>query len=61
MRIYRQEIKTFEKACLLGLLCRYRPEQLAFKLTFYGRTEEIAKLEQWIMGDRCGAHNQPRI
>jgi hypothetical protein len=126
-----KEIKPFEKACLRGLLCRYRPGQLAFKLTwtsgalrvelnkglyrsleaiaeqpintlrwekvpewlenkgykvlrqsergdrqanmasikpkgnladwgeapniqtFYGRIEEIAKLEQWIMGDRC--------
>jgi len=128
-----KEIKPFEKACLRGLLCRYRPGQLAFKLTwtsgalrvelnkglyrsleaiaeqpintlrwekvpewlenkgykvlrqsergdrqsnisnivtnpkpnsadwgeapniqtFYGRTEEIIKLEQWIMRDRC--------
>jgi hypothetical protein len=124
-----KEIKPFEKACLRGLLCRYRPGQLAFKLawtsgalrvelnkglyrsleaiaeqplntlrwekvsewleakgykaqrqnlhdtivnsspsvettvadwgeapniqTFYGRTEELAKLEQWIVRDRC--------
>ena len=124
-----KEIKPFEKACLRGLLCRYRPGQLAFKLawtsgalrvelnkglyrsleaiadqplntlrwekvpewleakgykaqrqslhdptanspakaganladwgeapniqTFYGRTEELAKLEQWILRDRC--------
>ena len=132
-----KEIKPFEKACLRGLLCRYRPGQLAFKLTwtsgalrvelnkglyrsleaiaeqpintlrwekvpewlenkgykvlrqsdrgdrqsnianvninpninpklnsadwgeapniqtFYGRTEEIVKLEEWIMRDRC--------
>ena len=124
-----KEIKPFEKACLRGLLCRYRPGQLAFKLawtsgalrvelnkglyrsleaiagqplntlrwekvpewleakgykaqrqnlhdttvnsapsskanvadwgeapniqTFYGRTEELAKLEKWIVGDRC--------
>ncbi|BBC25579.1 NB-ARC domain-containing protein [Pseudanabaena sp. ABRG5-3] len=124
-----KEIKPFEKACLRGLLCRYRPGQLAFKLawtsgalrvelnkglyrsleaiadqpintlrwekvpewleakgykaqrqslhdpainsptssqtnladwgeapniqTFYGRIEEIAKLEQWVVGDRC--------
>jgi hypothetical protein len=124
-----KEIKPVEKACLRGLLCRYRPGQLAFKLawtsgslrvelnkglyrsleaiadqplntlrwekvpewleakgykaqrqnlndpvansqisagakladwgeapniqTFYGRTEELAKLEQWIVRDRC--------
>ena len=122
-----KEIKPFEKACLRGLLCRYRPGQLAFKLTwtsgalrvelnkglyrsleaiadqpintlrwekvpewleangykvqrqslhyavpqdhskanladwgeapniqtFYGRIEDIAKLEQWIVRDRC--------
>ncbi len=123
-----KEIKPFEKACLRGLLCRYRPGQLAFKLTwtsgalrvelnkglyrsleaiadqpintlrwekvpewleakgyktqrqnlhqvassqvnpqanladwgeapniqtFYGRTEELAKLEKWIVRDRC--------
>lgn len=124
-----KEIKAVEKACLRGLLCRYRPGQLAFKLawtsgalrvelnkglyrsleaiadqpintlrwekvpewleargykaqrqslhntavnslassgtnladwgeapniqTFYGRTEELAKLEQWIVRDRC--------
>ncbi|NUN66166.1 NACHT domain-containing protein [Pseudanabaena biceps] len=126
-----KEIKPFEKACLRGLLCRYRPGQLAFKLSwtsgalrvelnkglyrsleaiagqptntlrwekvpewleaksykvqrqtlhdlksnfltqanisansadwgeapniqaFYGRTEELNKLEQWIVGDRC--------
>jgi hypothetical protein len=128
-----KEIKSVEKACLRGLLCRYRPGQLAFKLAwtsgalrvelnkglyrsleaiadqptntlrwekvpewlenkgyktqrqnlhssqvnakantsissqqnsvdwgeapniqaFYGRTEEVAKLEQWILGDRC--------
>jgi len=124
-----KEIKPFEKACLRGLLCRYRPGQLAFKLawtsgalrvelnkglyrsleaiadqpintlrwekvpewleskgykaqrqslhnttansqvssginvadwgeapniqTFYGRTEELAKLEQWVVRDRC--------
>ena len=126
-----KEIKPFEKACLRGLLCRYRPGQLAFKLTwtsgalrvelnkglyrsleaiaeqpintlrwekvpewlenkgykvlrqsergdrqanmasikpkgnladwgeapniqtFYGRVEEIVKLEEWIMRDRC--------
>lgn len=29
-----KEIKPFEKACLRGLLCRYRPGQLAFKLTW---------------------------
>jgi len=124
-----KEIKPFEKACLRGLLCRYRPGQLAFKLawtsgalrvelnkglyrsleaiadqpintlrwekvpewleakgyktqrqtlhdpiantpmnpqasladwgeapniqTFYGRTEDLAKLEQWLVRDRC--------
>ncbi len=122
-----KEVKPFEKACLRGLLCRYRPGQLAFKLTwtsgalrvelnkglyrsleaianqpintlrwekvpewleakgykvqrqslnneffqdysranladwgeapniqtFYGRTEELTKLEQWIVRDRC--------
>lgn len=124
-----KEIKPFEKACLRGLLCRYRPGQLAFKLawtsgalrvelnkglyrsleaiadqplntlrwekvpewleakgyklqrqnlhdtaanvvssyganlvdwgeapniqTFYGRIEDLAKLEQWLVGDRC--------
>lgn len=122
-----KEIKPFEKACLRGLLCRYRPGQLAFKLTwtsgalrvelnkglyrsleaiadqpintlrwekvpewleakgykvqrqslhyavpqdhskanladwgeapniqtFYGRIEDLAKLEQWIVRDRC--------
>jgi hypothetical protein len=129
-----KEMKPFEKACLRGLLCRYRPGQLAFKLVwtsgalrvelnkglyrsleiiaeqpvntlrwekvpewleakgyrlnrqsdrssdhantnpdsaansssrlvdwgeapniqaFYGRNEELAKLEQWISGDRC--------
>ncbi|MBD2178033.1 NB-ARC domain-containing protein [Pseudanabaena sp. FACHB-1998] len=29
-----KELKPFEKACLRGLLCRYRPGQLAFKLTW---------------------------
>ncbi|ELS30629.1 MULTISPECIES: NB-ARC domain-containing protein [Pseudanabaena] len=29
-----KEIKPVEKACLRGLLCRYRPGQLAFKLTW---------------------------
>jgi len=29
-----KEIKPFEKACLRGLLCRYRPGQLAFKLAW---------------------------
>ncbi|HBC40654.1 MAG TPA: NB-ARC domain-containing protein [Pseudanabaena sp.] len=124
-----KEIKPFEKACLRGLLCRYRPGQLAFKLawtsgalrvelnkglyrsieaiseqpintlrwekvpewleakgyktqrqnlhkpitnssitsqaslvdwgeapniqTFYGRTGDLAKLEQWLVRDRC--------
>lgn len=124
-----KEIKPVEKACLRGLLCRYRPGQLAFKLTwtsgalrvelnkglyrlleaiadqpintlrwekvpewleakgykaqrqgdrlhsvnkvgdsaanladwgeapniqtFYGRTEDLAKLEGWIVRDRC--------
>ena len=122
-----KEIKAFEKACLRGLLCRYRPGQLAFKLawtsgalrvelnkglyrsleaiadqpintlrwekvpewleakgykaqrqslydntansssginsvdwgeapniqTFYGRIDDLAKLERWIIGDRC--------
>ncbi len=124
-----KEIKPFEKACLRGLLCRYRPGQLAFKLAwtsgalrvelnkglyrslemvaeqplntlrwekvpewleakgyklqrqvlrsahnltspdltnitvdwgeapnvqaFYGRQEELAKLESWIVRDRC--------
>ncbi|MFM7887163.1 MAG: NB-ARC domain-containing protein, partial [Pseudanabaena sp.] len=124
-----KEIKPFEKACLRGLLCRYRPGQLAFKLawtsgalrvelnkslyrsleaiadqpfntlrwekvpewleakgyktqrqnlhepianapmnskvsladwgeapniqTFYGRNDELAKLEHWLVRDRC--------
>jgi hypothetical protein len=124
-----KEIKSFEKACLRGLLCRYRPGQLAFKLTwtsgalrvelnkglyrsleaiadqspntlrwekvpewleakgykaqrqnlhdtaanssnsdrqnlvdwgeapniqtFYGRSDDLTKLEQWVIGDRC--------
>ena len=121
-----KEIKPFERACLRGLLCRYRPGQLAFKLVwtsgalrvelnkglyrsleviaeqppntlrwekvpewleakgyrlnragrspenapsstvrlvdwgeapniqaFYGRNDELIKLEQWISGDRC--------
>ncbi|MCA6573070.1 MAG: NB-ARC domain-containing protein [Pseudanabaena sp. CoA8_M7] len=124
-----KEIKPFEKACLRGLLSRYRPGQLAFKLawtsgalrvelnkglyrsieaiceqpintlrwekvpewletkgykmqrqnlhkpitnssitsqaslvdwgeapniqTFYGRTEDLTKLEQWLVRDRC--------
>jgi hypothetical protein len=29
-----KELKPFEKACVRGLLCRYRPGQLAFKLAW---------------------------
>ncbi|CAN1209680.1 NB-ARC domain-containing protein [Tumidithrix helvetica PCC 7403] len=116
-----KELKPFEKACLRGLLCRYRPGQIAFKFawtsgtlrvelnkglyrslealtgnpsntlkwehigewleakgykvsfqhqvgiqgnridwgeapdipSFFGRVEDISKLEQWIGNDRC--------
>jgi hypothetical protein len=116
-----KELKPFERACLRGLLCRYRPGQIAFKFawtsgtlrvelnkglyrslealtgnpsntlkwenigewleakgykvsyqqqvgiqgnridwgeapdipSFFGRTEDLSKLEQWIVGDRC--------
>ncbi|MFN7716679.1 MAG: hypothetical protein ACK5QS_14545, partial [Pseudanabaenaceae cyanobacterium] len=40
-RLYRdletadgKELKPFERACLRGLLCRYRPGQIAFKLSW---------------------------